>query len=247
MAVQSIQCTQCRAPLRATQGAVTCEYCGAANQVGAPMPSTTMVRGVVHEVLREDLNRNGIPDALERGRHLPVHPNQFLTPAQIAARTAAAQRAAKVIVGVMALTMIGGAAGVFLLVRNTASSARTEPVYTAPAGLAVTPPAIPTTVDDLFAGKLHSMAFDGSGHVFFALSTRLVRAKTATLEIEWTQPIVKSGFHINYTVLVLSERIAVGSDDAASFYSIVDGKPTGSYVLANRGFYHFCSVDNTLV
>ena len=67
MAVQSIQCTQCRAPLRATQGAVTCEYCGAANQVGAPVPSTTMVRGVVHEVLSEDLNRNGIGD-------VPYHP-----------------------------------------------------------------------------------------------------------------------------------------------------------------------------
>ena len=202
-----------------------------------------MVRGVVHEVLSEDLNRNGIPDALERARH----PNQFLTPAQIAARTASAQSAAKVVVWIMALSMVGAFAGVYFLVRNTASSARTEPVYTAPAGLTVTPPAIPTSVDDMFAGELHSMAFDGSGHVFFALGTTLVRAKTATLEIEWTQPIVKSGFHVDYTVLVLSERIAVGTDGAVSFYSIVDGKPTGSYVLANRGFNHFCSVDNTLV
>ncbi len=246
MAVQSIQCTQCRAPLRATQGAVTCEYCGAANQIGAPVPSTTMVRGVVHDVLREDRNGNGIPDALERGRHLPVHPSQFLTPAQIAARTAAAQRTAKVIVGIIALTMIAGAAGVFFMVRNTVSSARIEPVYSAPPQpVAVTP--APAVADDIFAGELHSLAFDGSGHVFFALGTTLVRAKTATLEIEWTQPIVKLGFHIDYTVLVLSERIAVGTDNAVSFYSIVDGKPSGSYVLANRGFNHFCSVDNTLV
>ncbi|MBP9089240.1 MAG: PQQ-binding-like beta-propeller repeat protein [Kofleriaceae bacterium] len=242
MTAKAILCAQCKAPLRGGVGSVTCEYCGAANLVGNAPPSKTMMRGVVHDVLNEDLNRNGMPDVLERRVTPRTNRNGAAT---------GPGRSALIIVLALAIgTTVAGAAIAFLVVRNapgdstsTSESTTTEPSPTR--GISPLPAIAPLPARE--TAELHSLAFDGSGHVFAALGNMLLRADTATLKIDWNQPIKTPGFYNNHHVLVLAERIAIANDGALAFYSIVDGTLTGSYKITKTGFPRFCGVDNTVV
>ena len=237
MAGKAILCAQCKAPLRGGVGSVTCEYCGAANMVGDPPPSKTMMRGVVHEVLTEDLNRNGIPDALERRSAPPRNPN---------VATAAPGRGAMIVVLAVTFgTMIAGAAIAFLMVRSPSDAALSVPPRTAERVMSPPPPIDPIPPTD--NAEVRGLAFDGSGHVFAAVGNMLLRADATTLKIDWNQPIKTPGFYNNHHVLVLAERIAVANDGALAFHSIVDGTLTGSYQITRSGFPRFCGFENTVV
>ena len=240
MAGKAILCAQCKAPLRGGVGSVTCEYCGAANMVGNPPPSKTMMRGVVQDVLNEDLNHNGIPDALERRVAPPMNRNVAGTVPNNAGRIVAISL-------LLSLVGIGAMVAVLITRKPGPTSQSSAPTYKQLMEQVKTPP---TPINPLAAGdsaELRSLAFDGSGHVFAAVGNMLLRADTATLKIDWNQPIKTQGFHSNHNVLVLAERIAVANDGALAFYSIVDGTLTGSYQITRAGFPRFCGVDNTVV
>ena len=239
MAGKAILCAQCKAPLRGGVGSVTCEYCGAANMVGNPPPSKTMMRGVVHDVLNEDLNRNGIPDALER-RVAPPMPNLVTT--------APRRTLGYLILGVsLAITLSAGAVA-FLVMRAPDELASLSAPTSAPTSAgSITPPRVIAPLQASDNTVLHSLGFDGSGHVFAALGNMVLRADATTLKIDWNQPIKTAGFGNEHHVLVLAERIAVANDGELAFYSIVDGTPTGSYKIAMGGFPRFCGVDNTVI
>ncbi len=237
MAGKAILCAQCKAPLRGGVGSVTCEYCGAANMVGNPPPSKTMMRGVVHDVLNEDLNRNGIPDALERRVAPPMN--------RSAAAPAAAFKSGHIvaIALLIGITALGGIVS-FLITRGpVAESPSSAP--TAERVMSPPPPINPIPLPE--SAELHSLAFDGSGHVFAALGNTLLRADTVTLKLDWNQPIQATAYGSQHVIMLLPERIAVASAGMLTFYSIVDGALTGSYKIANAGFPYFCSVDNIVV
>ena len=238
MAGKAILCAQCKAPLRGDVGSVTCEYCGAANMVGNPPPSTTMIRGVVHDVLNEDLNRNGIPDTLERRDTPPL--NRLA-----AAPVAGAFRSASLLILLLAAgTLIAGGAGAYFL---TVTPQATAPRLVSRPATVTSPLPLISRMQLPETSALRGIAFDGSGHVFAALGNKLLRADAATLTIDWNQTIKTPGFYDNHNVLVLADRIAVANDGGLAFYTIDDGTLTGSYQISRSGFPHFCSFDNTVV
>jgi outer membrane protein assembly factor BamB len=95
-------------------------------------------------------------------------------------------------------------------------------------------------------GELHSIAFDGSGHLFATLGSKVLRADSATLKVEWAQTVTTQ-VSIKPLLLLLPDRVAVASDGVLTFYSVIDGTLTGSYKISNAGFPNFCSVDNIVV
>ncbi len=57
-------CVRCGGPLSSVGSNARCTYCGTIQP--ERVPAETKIREVVHQVLREDRNRNGVPDSLER-------------------------------------------------------------------------------------------------------------------------------------------------------------------------------------
>lgn len=79
-----LRCAQCGAPLGGGANGLTCSFCKAVHAV--PRPSDTELRNAVRGVLREDRNRNGIPDAFEG----PPPPPRPIAPVRPAAWSAPA-------------------------------------------------------------------------------------------------------------------------------------------------------------
>lgn len=119
-----VDCIRCGGPLTAppSSGPHLCSYCGAVQPAPA-RPSRSEIRAAVHEVLAEDRNFNGVPDALER-RPVPAPP-RAVAPTSSGAST-------PTVLLVVLGTVLASALGIVVMIVTRAPAPPPRAVATAP-------------------------------------------------------------------------------------------------------------------
>jgi hypothetical protein len=216
-------CTFCNGPLVTALGNVTCSYCGKPNNPTG-LPSRTQMRQVVREVVNEDLNHNGIPDALERS----VHPQQHLANAL----SPAPARTTGIILGCMASVVLAAGLGAFLIARSPA------PRYVPPTRLVDIPvpsvvPPIPLKIPDPPIGSPQAYWMDKE-YIYTANQDWLIKADRSTLAVLWKSR--RSEGSEATLVRLVGDRVFVGAAKQAEFYAADSGKQTGTYQFRDASF-----------
>jgi hypothetical protein len=214
-------CAFCNGPLVVTLGSVTCSYCGKPNQPTG-IPSKTQIRQVVREVVTEDLNHNGIPDALEK----PVSSRPVVEASQVSARV----WALSIGVGVM---IMSGVAGFMLFSGGQSRGTMPREIISPP----VTPKRVvdnsqplPEAPPEL--GVPHAYWMDKS-FIYLASDNWIAKVARPSLQLIWK---TRRNPGKPYLVRLVADRVFVTSSGAAEFYLAESGVETGTYRYRDSSF-----------
>jgi PQQ-like domain len=213
MSSPALLCGQCRAPLPAGTGAVTCGFCGATTTVDPPL-GTSQVRAVV----RQELDR----------RARPAPP-----PATQPERAAAIVPV--IILGVSLAVGLGGAVVAVLTARPTRDHPRvTQPSVVTPPTLVPPRPSPPLPAPATGVGEPLLFALGSGPSVYFVASGDLVKADRTTQAPVWrTRLEIDPG---EGNLVAVPGRVVVAAPAGAWFFDDTTGAPVGHFLWREQGF-----------
>jgi hypothetical protein len=213
MPAQASMCSQCRAPLPATTGLVTCAFCGTANVVQGPV-GTTQIRAVVRKVLSE-------------GTAAPMEPNTKL--AWIASGVF-------VIVGLIVLPAV---VALFSFEKVSAIHRPVDiPPQNSPLVIPRVPIARPPEAKPMGLGTPLEIALGDRSDLFIATSTHLIKADRKTLRSVWMVPLDVGvrGSSDNGDIVVGATRVAVAGPSGVAFFDSATGAALAKFLFKTDGF-----------
>ncbi|AKU95442.1 hypothetical protein AKJ09_02106 [Labilithrix luteola] len=201
---------------------MACPFCGTTNVVRAHVPMAE-VRQAVRDVLYEDRNWGGIPDAFQR----PPGPAQ---PPYVSARRAPGVPPGAIVIITAAAVVLSLFVTAVLLIggrpKRTTQPIQVPPPTVSPT-LAKSQPIVETW------GQLSAITVDEQGNVIASIGPKLVKADGRSLTQIWAVARPENSGRNLFTTK--GDWISVATDNDISFFDAKTGVASGTFRFKNGG------------